>query len=83
MSKNVKKSKEESLEILREYLTTDQSKGATVDEYGFVTVAKDAEDGDVIITAETANGKKASIVLTIADGKIHVNTDQLRQETAE
>lgn len=56
---------------------------ATVDEEGFVTVAKDAKDGDVTITAETANGKKASIVLTIADGKINVNTDQLKQEAAE
>ena len=34
MSKYVKKSKEESLEILREYLTTDQSKGAICRKYG-------------------------------------------------
>ncbi len=34
MSRNVKKSKEESLEILREYLTTDQSKGAICRKYG-------------------------------------------------
>jgi len=35
------------------------------------------------ITATTSNGKKASVVLTIADGKIEVNTDQLKQESAE
>ena len=34
MSRNVKKSQEESLEILREYLTTDQSKGAICRKYG-------------------------------------------------
>ena len=34
MSKNVKKSQEESLEILREYLTTNQSKGAICRKYG-------------------------------------------------
>ena len=34
MSRNVKKSREESLEILREYLTTDQSKGAICRKYG-------------------------------------------------
>lgn len=34
MSRNVKKSKEESLEILREYLTSDQSKGAICRKYG-------------------------------------------------
>ena len=34
MSRNVKKSQEESLEILREYLTTNQSKGAICRKYG-------------------------------------------------
>ena len=34
MSGNVKKSQEESLEILREYLTTNQSKGAICRKYG-------------------------------------------------
>ena len=34
MSRNVKKSKEESLEILREYLTTDMSKGGICRKYG-------------------------------------------------
>mgnify|MGYP002527934029 CR=1 FL=1 len=34
MSRNVKKSEEESLEILREYLTTDMSKGAICRKYG-------------------------------------------------
>ena len=34
MSKNVKKSQEESLEILREYLTTNQSKGSICRKYG-------------------------------------------------
>ena len=34
MSRNVKKSKEESLEILREYLTTEMSKGAICRKYG-------------------------------------------------
>ena len=34
MSRNVKKSKEESLEILREYLTTGMSKGAICRKYG-------------------------------------------------
>ncbi len=34
MIRNVKKSKEESLEILRDYLTTDMSKGAICRKYG-------------------------------------------------
>ena len=34
MSRNVKKSREESLEILREYLTTDMSKRAICRKYG-------------------------------------------------
>ena len=34
MSRNVKKTEEESLAILREYLTTDQSKGAICRKYG-------------------------------------------------
>ena len=34
MSRNVKKSKEESLEILREYLTSDQSKRSICRKYG-------------------------------------------------
>ena len=34
MSRNVKKSQEESLEILREYLTTNQSKGSICRKYG-------------------------------------------------
>ena len=34
MSRNVKKSREESLEILREYLTTDMSKGSICRKYG-------------------------------------------------
>lgn len=34
MSRNVKKSREESMEILREYLTTNLSKGAICRKYG-------------------------------------------------
>ena len=34
MNRNVKKTREESLEILREYLTTDMSKGAICRKYG-------------------------------------------------
>ena len=34
MGRNVKKSKEESLEILREYLTTNQSKRSICRKYG-------------------------------------------------
>ena len=34
MSRNVKKSDEECLEILREYLTTEMSKGAICRKYG-------------------------------------------------
>lgn len=63
--------------------TSDDKKKAIVDENGFVTIPANANDGDVTITATTKNGKKASITLTIADGKININTDQLKQESAE
>ena len=57
--------------------------GMSAYQTGFVNVPDGAEDGDVMITATTANGKTTSIILTIADGKINVNTDQLKQEAAE
>ena len=41
MNRNVKKTREESLEILREYLTTDMSKGAICRKYGLA----DKKDG--------------------------------------
>ena len=63
--------------------TSNDVKKAIVDENGFVTIPANATDGDVTITATTNNGKKASITLIIADGKINVNTNQLKQESAE
>ena len=63
--------------------SSSDEKRALVDQNGFVTVPSDAEDGNVTITAKTVNGKEASIVLTIADKKINVNTDQLNQNQAE
>lgn len=63
--------------------TSSDEKRAQVDENGFVTVPSDAEDGNVTITAKTVNGKEASIVLTITDKKININTDQLNQNQAE
>lgn len=63
--------------------TSSDEKKAKVDDNGFVTIPANAVDGDVTITATTKNGKKASITLTIADGMINVNTNQLKQESAE
>lgn len=63
--------------------TSSDEKKAKVDANGFVTIPANAVDGDVTITATTKNGKKASITLTIADGKININTNQLKQEVAE
>lgn len=63
--------------------SSSDEKKAKVDANGFVTIPANASDGDVTITATTKNGKKASITLTIADGKININTNQLKQESAE
>lgn len=63
--------------------SSSDEKKAKVDANGFVTIPANANDGDVTITATTKNGKKASITLIIADGMINVNTNQLKQESAE
>jgi len=58
------------------WTSSDETK-AKVDENNFVYVVGDAADGNVTITATTANGKEAQLVLTIADKKISVDTAQL------
>lgn len=56
---------------------------ATVDGDGLVSIAGNAPDGHVTITARSDNGKTASIDLVIADGRISLDTSQLKQSEAE
>ena len=63
--------------------TSSDEKRATVSPSGIVAVAENAPDGEFTITATTTNGKKASLVFSIVDKKLQIDTEQLLQSMAQ
>ena len=63
--------------------TSSDTTRATVNQSGVVAVADKAPNGEFTITAETTNGKKATLTLKIVDAKLQIDTDQLTQDMAQ
>ena len=63
--------------------TSSDTTRATVNQSGVVAVVDNAPNGEFTITAETTNGKKATLTLEVVDEKVQIDTDQLTQDMAQ